>query len=507
MKYILGIDIGTQSTKIALVDFEIKIKGEPVNLVQTLYAHSNGEFEHDPNEWWANVCRGIKELFILNSIHARDIIYIGICGIMHSVALLDKKGELVLDRVQLYSDKRCSKKVAEFEKCEASNYAYGLTANAPASTWVAFKLQWLKQNNPSAYSKVRTILPAKDYVNYRMTGKIAIDYTEASGTYLMDWRKENWSEELAHILDIDISILPEIMDSFKPLGVVSDKASMETGLLSGTPVVVGTSDMAACLLVTGMTSKNTFSAETGTSSGIITFQDNPLLNPKIQNLRYVLPGWTPFTVFDLAGGALRWFRDEFCIEESTRAKNTMCSVYSLMDDMAAETPAGAEKLIFFPNMLGERENLGSVNAKGVFFGLTLKHGKAECIRAIMEGVAFEERKTVDVFRRSGLEPTEIWGNGGGTKSDLWNQIRADIYECPFKISKGVAEPGIIGSALIAAKAAGVIDDVCATATEIHSCEKKFEPSPENYSMYRQLFRLYNNMHESLSENFDRLSEI
>ena len=278
-----------------------------------------------------------------------------------------------------------------------------------------------------------------------------------------------------------------------------------TGLLAGTPVVAGGGDMLCMLLAAGLTEPGAASDITGTSGIFSVFTEAPVYDTRLMNLHHVTDGWVPFGITDSGGVALKWYRDSFCQNEVMQAEARGLAVYDLLSEMAGETPPGAEGLLFFPYLMGER-TLGTANARGVFFGLTPRHGIGASVRAIMEGVTFELRQTLEIVEDAGHAVDVIYHSGGGAYSDLWSQIKADIYHKPV-VTFANTEGGLLGAGILAGVGAGAYANAGEGARRCLQLDKRFEPSGECAARYDAQYSLFKEIHDLLQEPFDKLAEM
>ena len=306
-------------------------------------------------------------------------------------------------------------------------------------------------------------------------------------------------------LEIDGDKLPDIRGSAEVIGHVSAEAAKQTGLTAGTPVVAGGGDMLCTLLAAGITKPGRASDLTGTSSILSVFTETPVFDERLMNLHHVMPGWIPFGITDSGGVCLKWFRDSFCQEEVAQAKAQNKAAYDLLTDLAAAIEPGSEGLLFFPYLLGER-TLGTTYARGVFFGLTPRVGKGAMVRAIMEGVTFELKRTLDIVEEAGHAIEAVYHSGGGAYSDLWSQIKADIYRKPvytFETSKG----GLLGAAILAGVGAGVYPDEAAGVEQCLRIDKQFTPNLQLTERYNYLFNIFKDVHDRMQSPFNQLARM
>jgi len=503
-RYLMGIDIGTQSTRAAIIDLDGHVIAS-ASSPQDMLTPRPGWAEQEPRKWWQTTIQNIRQVFSDGAVSQKQILAIGVSGQMHGTVPVNPDGQLLVERVQLWCDKRPAQLVETFTARPETAEAYRIAGSPPVSSWLGFKILWEKTNRPQLYQQTWKFLLPKDYVNYHLTGVAATDHSEASGAFLMDVETEVWSEELASLLGLEISKLPDIYPSSRVIGGVTAEAAAATGLLEGTPVVAGGGDMLCMLLAAGITRPGIASDVTGTSGIFSVFTEKPVLDPRLMNLHHVMPGWIPFGIIDSGGGALKWFKDSFCHAEIMEAQQQDIEVYDLLNEMGALVEPGAEGVLFFPYLMGER-TLGSPYARGVFFGLTPRAGKGTLVRAIMEGITFELRRTLEIVETAGHPVEMVYHNGGGAKSDLWNQIKADIYQKTVKTFES-SEGGILGSAILAGVGAGVFPDPATGAARWIRVAREFHPRPENSERYDALFDLFKELHDRLQAPYNSLAAI
>ena len=373
------------------------------------------------------------------------------------------------------------------------------------ANWIGFKIKWLKQYAPELYARTWKFVVTKDYINYQLTGVVATDYSEASGSFLMDAASRQWSDELIEQLDLERDKLPEIRRSAEVIGHVTATAAGLTGLAAGTPVVAGGGDMLCVLLAAGLIEPGAASDITGTSSIFSVFTPSPVFDPRLMNLHHVTEGWVPFGITDSGGVSLKWFKDTYCQHEIAEAKALGVNVYDILDERAAHTPPGSEGLLFFPYLMGER-TLGTQYARAVFFGLTPRHNVASMVRAIMEGVTFELRQTLEMVEQAGHPVHVIYHSGGGAYSDLWSQIKADIYQKPVVTFEN-NEGGILGAAILAGTGVGVYASEREGARRCLRTRRTFTPDATLAARYDYQYALFKKLHDLFQEPFDQLAQM
>ncbi len=492
---LLAIDVGTGSVRAALVTF----RGEAVAFAAKEHDQIVPHFgwsQQSPSMWWAGAVESIRNVIAKVEDAPRRIAGIAACGQMHATVLIDDEGELVLPEVPLWNDKRTREIVEEFSKQHDTKALLPILANPPTVAWPAFKLVWIKRNEPRSYEACRTVLMPKDYINFKLTGERAIDLCEASCSYLLDVQSQNWSKKVADLLQLDLEKLPRLVDASELIGVVSDEAAGITGLQAGTPVTAGAGDFPVALLGSGVTKPGIGSDITGTSTLITLITEEPVLDPIITNVEGIAGGWSAFTILDAGGDAMRWAR---------RAFHENSYTYEQIVHLAESAPPGAADLLFLPYLNGER--LGSkTNSRAQFFGLTSSHGASQLHRAVMEGVAFASRRNIEIMKSRGNTLDKIVAGGGGAKTRLWLEIKASIYECPILIPKE-PECGVLGCAILAGVGAGIFPSLQEAVSSLVRYDEEILPNPAWVERYRGLQSLFDDLYETCGRFWDRLDSL
>ena len=500
----LGIDIGTGSTRVALVDPSGQVIASH-SQGYDLVVPRQGWAEQDPETWWQVTLEGIRLVLESASVQPGEVLAVGCDAQMHATIPISLSGELLSHGVQLWCDKRGSGLTEALKDHPFLPAANKLAGSPPVPAWWGFKIKWLKTFEPDLYARAWKFLTGEGFVNYRLTGNLSIDWSEASGAFLLDAEKLDWSPELANFLEIDPGKLPPVYRSTDVIGKVHAKAARLTGLLEGTPVIAGAGDMMAMLVATGLVEKGRAMDVTGTASNLVFFVDKPVLSPPMMNLHHTLSGWSPFGIVETGGGSLRWFRDQFSQAEVQQAARQGISAYDLLNGMSAQTEPGSGGLLYLPYLVGERV-LGTPNARGAFIGLTLRTDLGAMVRAIQEGVSFELRRTLEIVEQAGNQVNEIYFTGGGARSPVWAQIKADIYKKPV-YTLAEEEGGVVGSAILAMLGTGFYTDVHAATARCVRVERVFQPNPGNFSRYDALYEIFKDVHDRLQSPFDQIAGV
>jgi len=500
MDGLLGIDIGTESTRAAVFDLKGNLLASSQRGYKTFYPES-GQAEQNPLDWWEITLKNLIDM----KDYLKSVIGIGVCGQMHAPVAISKKGELLTRRVQLWCDKRGASYCEQFREKIPDNDTISITGNVIAPSWMGVKINWIKNNQKDIYNRTFKFLTPKDYINFRLTGKIGIDYSEASGTFLMDINTIDWSPEMSKILDVAIDKMPNIYPSSQITGHITREVNSLTGLKEGTPVVTGGGDMLCTLLGGGMVKYGDAFDISGTASIICAIGKKPVINSKIMNLHHVIDGWVTFGILDSGGGSYQWFKNTFCqTEEETMAKAGK-SMYDILTEEAKDVSAGANGLLYLPYLMGERV-LGDSNSRGVFFGLSQSHTRAHIIRAILEGVIFDLRQTLDIIEKSGIEISEIKTIGGGAKEKVLSQIKADIYKKNV-ITLDRFEGGVLGAAILAGLGVKIFTGPIEACSIMNITKERFKPIVKNSLLYDKLYEIFKDLHDSMQSRFRKLNKV
>ena len=481
---ILAIDVGTGSVRAAL----LTPAGETVAFAAQEHEQivpRYGWSEQRPADWWCGAVAVIRRVLDAVPAASARIAAIGACGQMHATVLVDADGRPALDAVPLWNDKRNRDALDRFMREEPWEELLSVAGNPPSVAWWGFKLQWLKAHCPTQYARTAVVLAPKDWINFKLTGAMAIDVPEASCTYLYDASAGCWSGALANRLGIDLALLPPIREPHEVLAGVSRQAAAETGLPEGIPVVVGISDFPAALLGSGVIVPGLASDVTGTSTLLTLCTAAPVLDPVISNVRGALPNWSAFTILDAGGDAMRWAR---------RAFHEKSYDYERIVSLAADAPPGAGMLLFLPYLNGER--LGSrMNARAQFIGLTSGHGAAHLHRAVMEGVAFAAARNLRIMEAAGNRLDHMIAAGGGAKTRLWLEIKASLYGCTIHTT-AAEECSVLGCAMLAGTGIGIYPDLAGAVSRLVRFTSEVRPNQRWIDVYARLTPIFDHAYEN-----------
>jgi len=501
MPYLIGVDIGTSGTKALLITDSGAVVAS-ATAEYPLLTPRPGWAEQNPRDWWQATTRAIRGCLAKAGVGGGEVKALGLSGQMHGSVFLDGAGEVIRPAL-LWCDQRTGPQCEWINETAGENLVVSETANPVLTGFTAPKIIWLRHNEPDNYALMRKCLLPKDYVRFMLTGEFHSEVSDASGTALFNVKQRRWSTALMDKLDLDPSLFPEVHESPVASAKVSAAAAEATGLAPGTLVVGGGGDQAAGAVGNGIVRAGAVSSTLGTSGVLFAFLGEPLVDPKLRTHTFchAVPGkWHVMGVMLSAGGSFRWLRDALCAQERDIAANASCDPYEIMCQEAATAPAGCEGLVFLPYLTGERCPYPDPSAKGVFFGLHLRHQRAHIIRAVMEGVAYGMKDSFDILDAMGVPMTQIRASGGGARSPLWRQICADVTGKAHSLIN-VEEGPALGVALLAGVGAGVwsaVEEACDAAIHVTTTT---EPAPERAALYAGYHGIYRKLYADLRDRF------
>lgn len=504
MTAVLGIDVGTSGTKIVAINE----KGEVIATVTKPYdliSPKPGWAEQHPQDWKKAVFDGIKE--ITNMIPKGSVKSIGLTGQMHGSVFLDENGKVLYPAI-LWCDQRTAKQCEEITEKVGEKRLIEMVSNPALTGFTAPKILWLREEKPEIYKKVKHILLPKDYIRYELTGEFACDVADASGTLLFDVKNRKWHEELLSILDIPIEWLPKTFEGPEITGKVKPDIAKELGLSPDTFVVAGGGDQAAGGVGCGVVRPGIVSASLGTSGVVFAYSQTVHTDPegRVHTFCHSVPGaWHVMGVMLSAGGSLQWFRNKLCTEEIELSKKTGIDPYNYITAPAEKVPPGSAGLIFLPYLSGERTPHKDPYARAAFIGLSLMHGKPEMARAILEGVAFGMRDSVEIMKGMGIPISQIRISGGGARSPLWRQIMADVCNIPI-VTINIDEGPAYGAGLLASISAGMFTSLSEACEEVIKEKEYINPIPQNVQEYEFWYQEFKSAYKELAPAFKRIGK-
>jgi xylulokinase len=504
MGLLLGCDIGTTGVKALAVRPDGAIAFESFSGYDISSPYPKWAEQH-PDEWWRAFCDATGRL-VAAGLKVDEVAAIGLSGQMHSSVFLDESMQVIRPAL-LWCDARTTAQCREIERRVEFTLLRDEASNPALEGFTAPKALWLREHEPEHFERLRHLLLAKDYIRYKLTGEVATDYSDAAGTILFDVGRRKWSQRILQALDLDPSLLPPVIASHEISGEITREAAEASLLRAGTRVVGGGADNACAAVGAGIIDEGAAQVSIGSSGVVLAALASHRVDGRLRLhcMNHAAPArWYLMGVTLTAGLSLKWFRDSFCREEAQRAKKEGRDVYDALSAMAASVPAGSEGLIFLPYLNGERTPHGDADARGLFCGLTLRHGKAHLARAIMEGVAFGLRDSLELTRELGVEIRDIVLVGGGSKGAVWRQIQADIFGRPVHTIT-VQDAAPFGAALLAGVGAGVYRSCEEAAGATVRPAAEVAPLSGNVDLYNQYYALYRDLYAANRNAFHRLS--
>ncbi len=488
---LIGLDIGTTGARAVAIDLDGDVlatatEGYPLETPRP------GWTEQDPERWWT---ASQSVLWRVASQLKSPPMALGLTGQMHGAVFLDNSGKVIRPAL-LWNDQRTARQCESIDEKVGAQRLLDITGNAAITGFQAPKILWLREEEPESYKRLRHVLLPKDYVRYRLTGELATDASDASGTLLLDLRSRNWSKEILGHLEIPIEWLPTVHEGPDQAGQLrADVAGMTKGLV----VAAGAGDNAAAAVGNGVLEAGIVSSSIGTSGVVFAPSDTPRIDSqgRIQSFCHAVPGkYHVMGVTLAAGGSFRWWRDTARLGLD----------YEAMATLAAQAPPGSEGLVFLPYLSGERTPHRDPMARGAFVGLQLRHSGAHLTRAVMEGVVYSLKDCLDLVAGLGLAVEEIRATGGAARSHLWRQLQADIFGVPIRRNQ-IDEGPALGAALLAGVACGTFASVSDACSRVAFDPDITRPDPERHELYLRRHAVYSGLYSAMAPAMHELHRL
>ncbi len=504
----MGLDVGTTGSRAIIMDSKGGVVAAasadhaPMAQPQPTWA------EQDPEDWWRAAQEAIRAALTGAGLTGRDIVGLGLSGQMHGAVLLDKRHDVIRPAI-IWCDQRSQEQADWFTDRIGATRLKEITCNPALTGFTVPKLLWVRDHEPANFGRLRMLLLPKDYVRFRLTGDFATEVSDASGTLLLDVPGRRWSREILSALDLTAGQLPRVAESPEMTTRINPQAAASTGLRAGTPVAGGGGDQAAGGVGNGIVEPGIVSSTIGTSGVVFAYTDAPHLDPqgRVHTFCHAVPDrWHVMGVTQGAGLSLRWFRDNLASREAEEARAAGKDAYDILAGEAASAPPGCEGLLYLPYLMGERTPHLDPLARGVFFGLTARHTRAHMIRAILEGVAYSLRDSLEIFGEMGVPVQQVRASGGGGRSALWRQIQADIFNREM-VTINSTEGSAYGAALIAAAGTGGFASVVEACRACIRVTDRCEPDRAAASMYDEYYRVFRDLYPRLKDSYRAVAKI
>ena len=481
MNLYIGIDLGTSAAKLLLMDAE----GHVLNIVTKEYPlefPQPGWSQQDPEDWRKAVMEGIPEL--LRGFDGSAVAGIGCGGQMHGLVILDEQDRVIRPAI-LWNDGRTAKQVDFLNGVIGMDNLSRWTANIAFAGFTAPKLLWIRENEPENFAKIAKIMLPKDYINYILTGVHACDYSDASGMLLMDVQKKCWSREMLDICGLREDQMPRLVESFQCIGTVKSDMARLLGISETVKVAGGAGDNAAAAVGTGVVGQGGCNISLGTSGTVFISSESFGVDPNnaLHSFAHADGGWHLMGCMLSAASCNKWLCEE---------------ILKTTDYAAEQAPITPEKLgrnpvYFLPYLMGERSPINDTNARGTFIGMSLDTTRSDLVQAVLEGVAFAIRDSVEVAKSLGIPLTSSKICGGGAKSGLWKTIIANVLNMELECLESEQGPGM-GGAMLAMVACGEYETVQAVCDRFVRVASRVSPDPElaaryedRYQKFRQIY--------------------
>ncbi|MGN0804415.1 MAG: xylulokinase [Candidatus Coproplasma sp.] len=489
MSLYVGIDLGTSGVKLLLVDEKGKIHAEANRTYEVEYPRS-GWTQQNPNDWFCEAIDGLEEL-----IEGRDkaeIKGISFGGQMHGLVALDKDGEVIRPCI-LWNDGRCEEQTEYLNTVIGRDKLSKLTGNIAFAGFTAPKLLWLKQNEPLNFNRIAKFMLPKDYLAYKFSGEFCTDYSDASGTLLLDVKNKRWSEEMCVHCGISPTQLPKLYESFEVVGTIKSQLARKLGLLDSVKIIAGAGDNSAGAIGTGAVNEGDCNISLGTSGTIFIPQNSFSVDSQnaLHSFCHANGKWHLMGCILSAGSCRAWWLEDI-----------LGTTDYVKDEKEAEE-CQTEGLYFLPYLSGERSPHNDVNAKGAFIGLSATTTRAQMSKAVMEGVAFALRDCFEVAKANGIDIKCATLCGGGAKSSLWRKIVANVLNLPVTVSQNVQGPAY-GSAILAMVGCGEYESVQSAVKELVCNGEVISPDPLCAERYNKKYQVFKGLYPLLKQTFAKM---
>jgi xylulokinase len=499
--YILAHDLGTTGNKATLFDTAGRAVASAFESYETAYPRANWA-EQDAADWRRAIFEGTRRLLAQAAVPPGAVAVVSFSGHMQGALLVDRDGTPLRPHI-LWADQRATSQAAQIRDTCGEEAIYRLTGHRASAAYTAARVLWVKDNQPDVYRRAYKVLQSKDYAAFVLTGVFATDHSDASGTQVFDLVGRCWATDVLSALGLSPDLFPDAHPSSTVVGRVTPEAAAATGLLSGTPVVIGGGDGACATVGAGSVQEGDTYTYIGSSAWIALTTRQPILDPQRRTFTYahlVPDRYFPVGTMQAGGGAYDW------LERILRGDDDRPPIYQAMDAQAATVPIGARGLLFLPYLLGERSPYWNPLARAAFVGLAMPHGRAELARAVLEGVALNMRLILDALRGQGVQIEAMRLIGGGAKSATWRQILADTYELPILLPKLAAEATALGAAIAGGVGVGLFSDF-SVAHRLIPTEAAEQPDPANIRRYSALYPLFQQAYTALEPIFEQLAAL
>ena len=500
MRYLLGVDFGGGSSKATLLSEEGQIVASGTEEYPMLYPQ-NGWAEQNMEDLFGAFVKNIRKTLEKSGVNPKDITAMTLCGGTHIAVLLDENNQVIRPAIY-WADSRSVEEAQELMpiKEEIKELSY----NYPSPIWTLPQLMWIRKHEPENYKRIAKIIFLKDYIRYRIPGKMATDSIEIMGAMLRDERKRDWSNKLLNLCGLSREQMPEVLEPPDLVGNLTPEIWKETGLSQNTLVAVGATDTVMEVYASGNIKTGNTTIKLATAGRICPVTDRAYSDRQLVCYRHIVPGlWYPGTATKTCAQSMRWYRDVLGEHEIYKGEQLGTNAYSIISGEAEGIPAGSDNLFFHPYLQGELTPYQNTKLRASFTGISSYHTKAHFHRAVMEGVAYSLQECMNVLRHLEIPMDDTLKIiGGGAKSSVWRQIVADVLD--VSLIRVTTDDSSIGAAMLAGVASGVFSSheesvlICSKTAEV------VHPDKGNVEVYKEGFKVYKSIQAALEDIYNRL---
>ncbi|MEM1224746.1 MAG: xylulokinase [Planctomycetota bacterium] len=505
MSHYLGIDVGTSGTKTLLINDTGQVLAE-ADSHYPMAQPKPGWTQQDPEDWWRATVKTVKAVMRKSGVDKADVRAIGLSGQMHGSVFLDANNNVIRPAI-LWNDQRTEVQCDEITSAAGSrSKLIGMVANPALTGFQAPKILWLREHERRNFDKLAKVLLPKDDIRRRLTGDYVTEVSDASGTLLLDVKKRVWSKKLLSKLQLDVDLLPSVVESEDVTGTLTAQAAKTLGLTTACKVVGGAGDCAAGAIGNGIVRKGLLSTSIGTSGVMFVHSDEPSIDAagRLHTFCHAVRGkWHMMGVNLTSGGSLQWWVDNVV---QGLAGIPAGKRYDVATAEAAKVAAGSGGMLFLPYLNGERTPHADPNARGAFVGMNLTHDRGAMTRCVMEGITMALRDSLQIIRDLDVPVNQIRASGGGSKNELWRQMQADVFGkkiTTLKVEQGPA----YGVALLAAVGDGAYKHIGSACQATMEVAAETKPHAAARKTYDRLFPIYRRLYDELKSSMHELASL
>ena len=503
--YVIAHDLGTTGNKATLYDREGKLVGSAFYGYDTEFAHA-GWAEQNPEDWWQAVCVSTRKLLADADVPKDDIACVTFSGQMMGCVPLSRDGHALHNSI-IWADTRSVAQERWLAERISREDVYLISGHRLSASYAITKILWFREHCPETYENTYKFVHAKDAVIARLTGVFVTEPSDASSMNLYDINRWCWSEPIVEAAQLDPDKLPDVRRSIDVVGEIRADIADEVGLLAGTPVVIGGGDGPCAATGAGVVREGLAYAYIGSSSWIALAMPRPVVDPKQRTFTFahIIPNTlTPTGAMQAAGASYQWARNQLASPETERAHALDENAYELMNVTAAQSPIGAKGLLYLPYLMGERSPYWSAIARGAFIGLTMRHTRADMLRAVLEGVTMNLRLILDCFTDQNVRIDAVRVIGGGASGRFWNQIMANVFGLPVQRLAFLGEATSMGAALAGGIGVGLYPG-WDMADQMNPVRETFEPDAATQARYAELVPIFAAAYQQLVPVYESLA--